>query len=434
MRCIVSVRVPDCFLPQMSDAPGDEGAEQHAADGGSLQGKISAPHVSLNFLDGLSLDDDVAARIKHILRGAVRDVRRTLRDNVPESHRKDWEVNVAIFNTQHPNSLRKPALASTAGIDHDAALDQLGRQGVLSKMQQRERAELETQGTAGEWRFTRECFRLVATALSADPFMGKLQLFLRGAARLVAGQDATPTEVRAKFTRLAREVYCKFPIPLRHCSTLPCRFILLVPDRSMHFIGWCQRGCHVHLKAVDFLLAVALDDIKQAAVKAALNNIRSSSRRTEFKNYVNWMHCSNLLGTCEVEPLVISNGWLPGEEEEECPSYKDATHLGQGLQMQRERAEATTGCMYCLGKTTKGENTVVDKDASEKTPPPPSRSAISNLQPARVLQGLHATLLVRDPSFEALFFLLCHLDPIKVWSPIQSRHPDICFVCVKYCL
>jgi hypothetical protein len=130
-----------------------------------------------------------------------------------------------------------------------------------------------------------------------------------------------------------------------------------------------------------------------------------------------------MLGKCEVEPLVLSNGLLPGKEMD-CPSYQDATHLGQGLQMQSERAEATTGCFYCLGKTTKGDNTVVDKDAShrdgasEKTRPTPSRSAISNLQPSRVLQGLRATLLVRDPSFEALFFLLCRLDPIKVWSLI----------------
>jgi hypothetical protein len=188
----------------------------------------------------------------------------------------------------------------------------------------------------------------------------------------------------------------------------------------MHSIGWSQHGGHVHPKTVDFLLAVALDDVKQAAVKGALNNILS---RTELKNYVNWVHCPNLLGKCEIEPLVLANGWLPGEEEE-CLSFQDATHLGQGLRMQRERAEATTGCVYCLGMTTEDANTVVDKDAShqdgasEKTRPTPSRSAISKTQPSRVLQGLHATLLVKVPSFESLFFLLCHLDPIEVWSPI----------------
>ena len=67
MRSIVSVRVPDRFLSQMSDAPGDEGAKQHAADGGSLQGKLSAPNITLNFLEGLSLDVDVATRLKSIL-------------------------------------------------------------------------------------------------------------------------------------------------------------------------------------------------------------------------------------------------------------------------------------------------------------------------------------------------------------------------------
>ena len=158
-------------------------------------------------------------------------------------------------------------------------------------------------------------------------------------------------------------------------------------------------------------------------MKGALNNIRSSSRRTELNNYVNWMFCPNMSGKFEVERLVLSNTWLPGAEEE-CPSYKNATHLGQGLQMQRERAEATTGCIYCLGKTIEGENTVVDKDASyqdgasDKTCPTPWRSTISNVQPSSVLQGLHATLLVKVPSFESLFFLLCHLDPIEVWSPI----------------
>jgi hypothetical protein len=35
----------------------------------------------------------------------------------------------------------------------------------------------------------------------------------------------------------------------------------------MNSIAWFQRGGHVHLKAVDFLLAVALDDVKQAAAK-----------------------------------------------------------------------------------------------------------------------------------------------------------------------
>ena len=81
MRCIVSVRVPDRCLSQISEAPWDEGVEQHAADGGSLQGKLSAPHVSLNFLKGLSLGVDVAARLKGIMRCALRDVRRTSRDN-----------------------------------------------------------------------------------------------------------------------------------------------------------------------------------------------------------------------------------------------------------------------------------------------------------------------------------------------------------------